>query len=200
MTDIFINKKSWLDYANQHNTNAIVGSTLLNGSDSYTLVAVHLAAGKEIPKSIRLDTARKKGVADHFNGLREAYISGLGGQWLKKIMWDCQQLANGNPQLDVDEMIKKIINWTEKKGRIAKALENNTAPRVTNLSESRGFLPSKENCEYAYRMLSRLGESVSVDEILDLVEINCKENGHSLKNNWRVITEKNIELWAKKEI
>jgi len=60
-------------------------------------------------------------------------------------------------------------------------------------------LPTKENFETAYRMLTRPGETISIDAILDQIEKSANGKGHSLKNNWRIITEKNIEIWAKNQ-
>lgn len=69
----------------------------------------------------------------------------------------------------------------------------------TQPTASSGFyLPCKEDFETAYRKLSRLGESVSIDAVLDQIEINVKNEKYSLNNNWRMITEKNIEIWSKK--
>jgi len=58
-------------------------------------------------------------------------------------------------------------------------------------------LPSAEDFELAYRMLAQLGEDISIDSVLDQIEINLKDEGHLLKSNWRMVTEKNIEIWSK---
>ena len=60
------------------------------------------------------------------------------------------------------------------------------------------YLPSKEVFELAYRMLTQLGGDVSLDAVLHQIEINAKKEGVLLKNNWRMITERNIEIWSKK--
>ena len=60
------------------------------------------------------------------------------------------------------------------------------------------YLPSEEDFESAYRMLTRLGEAISIDTVLDKIEVHAVKMGLSLKSNWRMITEKNIEIWAKK--
>jgi hypothetical protein len=60
------------------------------------------------------------------------------------------------------------------------------------------YLPTEENFESAYRTLTRPGETISIDTVLDQLENNAKKMGRSLKNNWRIITEKNIEIWSKK--
>jgi len=57
--------------------------------------------------------------------------------------------------------------------------------------------PSKEDFESAYRMLTRPGESISIDSVLNQLEINAKNEGHLLKSDWRMVTEKNIEIWSK---
>ena len=57
---------------------------------------------------------------------------------------------------------------------------------------SSGYLPTKTDVEAAYRMLARLGESVSLDAVLDQIDMNARQAGYSLKHNWRIITEENI--------
>ena len=59
-------------------------------------------------------------------------------------------------------------------------------------------LPTKEDFESAYRTLTRLGDEISLDAILDQIEINVTKAGLALKSNWRMITEMNIEIWSKK--
>jgi hypothetical protein len=58
------------------------------------------------------------------------------------------------------------------------------------------YLPSKEFFESAYRMLTQPGGDVSLDAVLHQIEINAKKEGLLLKNNWRMITERNIEIWV----
>jgi hypothetical protein len=48
-------------------------------------------------------------------------------------------------------------------------------------------------------MLTHTGEAVSVDSVLDQIENNVKKEGLTLKNDWRMITEKNIAIWAGKK-
>jgi len=60
------------------------------------------------------------------------------------------------------------------------------------------YLPTKEDFESAYRMLARMGVEISVDTILDKIETNANDSNTLLKDNWRIITEKNIEIWSKK--
>lgn len=60
------------------------------------------------------------------------------------------------------------------------------------------YLPNKEDFETAYRTLTRPGETISIDLVLDQMQINAMKKDLSLKNNWRIITEKNIEIWSKK--
>lgn len=61
-----------------------------------------------------------------------------------------------------------------------------------------GYLPTKDDFESAYRALTHPGETISIDSVLDQMEINVKKNGLLLKKNWSMITEKNIEIWSKK--
>ncbi len=58
------------------------------------------------------------------------------------------------------------------------------------------ILPSKLDFESAYRSLTCPGNSISLDAVLDQIETNAKKKGLLLNSNWRIIMEKNIEIWA----
>lgn len=62
---------------------------------------------------------------------------------------------------------------------------------------SYNYLPTKEDFESAFKMSTLLGERGNIDAILDQIEINAMKVGYSLKNNWRMITEKNVEIWSR---
>ena len=66
------------------------------------------------------------------------------------------------------------------------------------VTDNDDVLPSKEDFESAYRVLTRHEETISIDSVLDQLEIEVKKKGHTLKNNWRTIMEKNIENLSKK--
>jgi hypothetical protein len=73
-----------------------------------------------------------------------------------------------------------------------------TDPHITSKSQE-SYLPNKEDFERAYRSLSRLGQEVSIDAILDKIESDATHSGLILKENWRMITERNIiDVWSKK--
>jgi len=60
------------------------------------------------------------------------------------------------------------------------------------------FLPNKDDFDVAYRSLAKPGQEVSIDIVLDQIEHNVKKAGHNLKENWRMITERNIrDIWSK---
>ena len=73
-----------------------------------------------------------------------------------------------------------------------------SATQQAEAKEYNGALPSKEDFELAYRKLVRPGEGISIDSVLDQIEINAKKKGTSLKSNWRMVTEQSIEIWSKK--
>ena len=82
---------------------------------------------------------------------------------------------------------------------IAETLPDNSEGSTSALaSSSQGSLPGKEDFEVAYRSLTSFGDVCALDAILDLVERNATAAGYFLKNNWRKITERNIEIWSKK--
>lgn len=58
------------------------------------------------------------------------------------------------------------------------------------------YEPSKSDVEQALRDLG--GENILQDDLLKQVEANCIRKKLYLKDNWREITIRNIELWADK--
>jgi len=88
-------------------------------------------------------------------------------------------------------------NWQFVELRNASSLaSNNHGDQFQNIDYA--YLPNKEDFESAYRSLTRPGETISIDSVLDQIETTAKKKGLSLKSNWRMITEKNIEIWSKK--
>lgn len=67
----------------------------------------------------------------------------------------------------------------------------------TKVAQVGSYLPTKEDFEAAYRLLTRPGESISIDAVLDQIEASAKKEGKMLKDDCRIITENNIENWAK---
>lgn len=96
--------------------------------------------------------------------------------------------------------------WPRFKGfnQVRQKLDPENYPRFKKRLErviqpqDNGYLPNKEDIESAYRMLTRPGEAISIDTVLDKIEVHAVKMGLSLKSNWRMITEKNIEIWWKK--
>lgn len=114
MTDIFTKKSRWFDFADEHNKNVNLEAISLNGSQSYTFVAKHLAAGKSLPTSVRLDIKRAKGVSNHFSGLREYYETGKEvNNWIKRVAEECRRFAVEN-SINIDELIRNVIKLTDK--------------------------------------------------------------------------------------
>jgi hypothetical protein len=98
---------------------------------------------------------------------------------------------------------KRHTGFIERQDIIAKklGLEKNTKSFSTTSFNKRTnppeqYLPDKEYSERAYKMVTRPGQPVSVDAVLDQIEINAKKDGLVLKDNWRIITERNIEIWS----
>lgn len=90
--------------------------------------------------------------------------------------------------------IKKIVEQRAKVERLISKISNTQAqdqPQFNN------YLPNKVDFECAYRALGRIGESISIDAVLDQIEFNAKKVGHLLKSDWREISETNIEIWSK---
>jgi hypothetical protein len=58
------------------------------------------------------------------------------------------------------------------------------------------YLPAKGDVEKAHKKLSSTGDYVEIEVLLDQVEKDCLDQGHELKSNWRLITERNIDIWS----
>lgn len=126
VSDVFMNKSSWLAFAKEHNASASFNATQLNGSQSYTLAAVHLSTGIPLSKTVLLDTKRAQGIfiSNHFSGLRKLYESNIeSSPWLPDILEKSRKFARVH-SVDSDEMIKKMIEMTEKKGRKSSVTRN----------------------------------------------------------------------------
>jgi hypothetical protein len=56
-----------------------------------------------------------------------------------------------------------------------------------------GEIPTRKDIEVAYRMIARLGQEVSMDDVLDQIEKNVIKEGRLLKDNWRVVMEEKFK-------
>ena len=65
------------------------------------------------------------------------------------------------------------------------------------LRSSGDYLPNKDDFVSAYRMICPSGNRINIDSVLDQIEKNAVNSGHNLKKNWRLIIERNIEIWSK---
>jgi len=112
-------------------------------------------------------------------------------------------LSTDSKKLDLEILKKQIFESYELKlnelslvSKVSKT--NNALQQNSDQSLDNTYLPTKEDFESAYRTLTRFGETVFVDAVLDQIEINAKKESRTLKNNWRLITESSIEIWSKK--
>jgi hypothetical protein len=71
--------------------------------------------------------------------------------------------------------------------------------RIKHQTSKEGVLPNKDDFESAYRMLSSPGKEIDKNSILDQIYKNAIKSGYNLKPNWRLITERNIEIWVKEK-
>jgi hypothetical protein len=105
------------------------------------------------------------------------------------------------------KLLKKLEDLTENEldnflDLIASAYNENPPSGGDALISSRSYgdyLPTKDDVESAYDMLGSRGEEIDIDSILDQIDKNATNSGRNLKANWRLITEKNIEMWSKKK-
>ena len=151
MLDIFSDMDSWIKFAKKHNDESAPNATKLNGSSSYNLAAIHLAAEIPIPKSILLDVERGN-IGTHFRWLRVMYASEVGSQildeskikskaWLSTTLAECRDFAK-KYSIVCDDLIHKVIEMTEKdKWRIEAERLISKKPAIKEISTSIGQVP-----------------------------------------------------------
>jgi len=124
--------------------------------------------------------------------IREVGGPGAGGTSILLLVkkYTADQLLNLKTDIK-KEIAEDIKNLVQKMDGISK--ENVNTPQEGNHPD---YLPNKGDFEKAYRTIASQGQSVSIDAILDQIEIDAKTSGHKLKNNWRLTTERNIEIWS----
>ncbi|MCJ7774300.1 MAG: hypothetical protein MUP22_14350 [Desulfobacterales bacterium] len=61
----------------------------------------------------------------------------------------------------------------------------------------RNYLPTKADCEMALKasQKSRKGSSISKEDLFDWLEQHFQDRGISMKSNWKIITERNLDTW-----
>jgi len=65
-----------------------------------------------------------------------------------------------------------------------------------NDESNENYLPTKEDCDRAIRELHNEGYDATTDNVLDRIKQNVTSQRFVLKSNWKLITEKNMELWS----
>jgi hypothetical protein len=71
-----------------------------------------------------------------------------------------------------------------------KTIHDSDGQKLQNVN----YLPTEDDAEAA--MLEHGGDDIDGNAILDIIEKNCNAKGLSLKDNWRELTLRNLELWA----
>ena len=67
----------------------------------------------------------------------------------------------------------------------------------SNLLQEGAYLPSRDDFDNVRRkILRRGGKQISIDDILDIMEVDLVEAGRSLSEEWRSVTRNNIILWT----
>jgi len=61
----------------------------------------------------------------------------------------------------------------------------------------KNYLPTKADCEMALKAFQKSGKgsSVNKEDLFGWLEQHLQEKGISMKGNWKVITERNLDIW-----
>lgn len=76
-------------------------------------------------------------------------------------------------------------------------LEDVIVDRGSSEGTEKDYLPTKADCEMTLRALrdSEREDSFNKTAVFDWLEKYFEDKGISMKNNWRLITERNLEIW-----
>ena len=69
------------------------------------------------------------------------------------------------------------------------------ANKDNKVFSSEEYLPTKTDVENAYKELAPAGEEVDREDLLNQVKKDNIQRGLTLKSNWRIITDLNIDIW-----
>ena len=117
---------------------------------------------------------------------------------VKRVKQHLEHLQDGDSRQKNTNMKPHNLRIVEPNGILMFSLDDSITPEPpSNIIQNEAHLPSKEDFEAAYRKLTCLGESVSLDAVLGGIEEDLTQQGRSLKRNWRMITEENIKIWSK---
>ena len=111
--------------------------------------------------------------------------------------WGTVQLTKYNRNLAVQIINEALIDMAIKYGivaRPAKVLKNKVEP-----IEENNYLPTRIDCERAAKKLlgSNSKDEIDLLELLDKIEDDLEKSGRTLANDWRLITEKKLNIWFK---
>jgi len=123
---------------------------------------------------------------------------------IPKILCDEFNLAIKNYGPDIKD--SNIPIFIELLKKVLDSLFLNTKPDVSPLSNSEAlphlpkegpYLPTKDDYDNVRRKILRDGgKQRSIEEIMDIMEVNLVETGRSLAKEWRSVTRNRIILWA----
>ena len=146
-----------------------------------------------------LDTERAKGIADHPIAVKKYLMavrdnvlpSGVGKIIEGHVMRFAGEL--GVSVQAVNEGLEKAM----KLGRIDNIPSSINPSLITTIF----YLPTKADVDEAEDELRKTSsdELIALDPVLDQVKADFTKAGKPLKDNWRDITIRNIEIWFKKK-
>lgn len=113
---------------------------------------------------------------------------------LGKTNWGTLDATENNKDDAIRVINKALVEIADRYG-----IDGNTITTEKpnfNKSESE-YLPTEADCEIALKTLrkSKKGSSVSKEDLFDWLKRHFKDKGISMKNNWKVITERNLNIW-----
>ena len=88
----------------------------------------------------------------------------------------------------------KVLNV----GEIEEKIEREKMNASILHEKAGGYLPTREDIEYAYRSIAYWGQEVNIEDLLNKIEENMRIANKVLDPNWRSITKENIPRLFKK--
>lgn len=87
------------------------------------------------------------------------------------------------------------FRWGDESPELRK---NNRFIKLNNIDEIvSSYVPSEQDIELAVSQIASIGEEVSIEKVLMILEQNAKESGYILPHNWLQLTKKYVlEKWS----
>jgi hypothetical protein len=111
-----------------------------------------------------------------------------------KTNWGTVNVSDHNKDIAIKVINEALVEVAKQYGLDGKPTTT-IRPNVKPIENQ--YLPTKADCEMALAALkkSKKDSSVTKEDLFDWLVQHLQDKGISMKSNWKVITERNLEFW-----